>query len=155
VPWGSYSFPFVFRTTGPSLGAAPASISGFSMTPLPEGTRVTLSVVPTQPGVAVTFVLPAGVTPARTSLPGILRNGRWIATYIAVPTDGIAWDASFRKGAEEALPNIRVAISSSRLPGGSGWQSLPGWLPQDAAVWSANATWVLPAQVIAPVPPLR
>ena len=60
------------------------------MTPLPEGTRVTLSVVPTQPGVAVTFVLPAGVTPARTSLPGIVRNGRWIATYIAVPTDGIA-----------------------------------------------------------------
>jgi hypothetical protein len=155
VPWGSYSFPFVFRTTGPSLGPAPASISGFGMTPLPEGTHVTLSVVPTEPGVTVTFVLPEGVTPARSSLPGIVRNGRWMATYIAVPTDGIAWNASFRKGAEQALPDIRVAISSSRLPGGSGWQRLPGWLPQDAAVWSANATWVIPAQVIAPVPPLR
>jgi Peptidase family M28 len=155
VPWSRDSFPFVFRTTGPPLGAAPASISGFSTTPLPEGSHVTLSVVPKQPGVAVTFVLPEGVTPARTSLPGIVRNGRWIATYIAVPPEGIAWDASFRKGAEQALPAIRVAISSSRLPGGSGWQSLPDWLPQDAAVWSANATWVLPAQVIAPVPPLR
>ncbi len=155
VPWGRYSFPFVFRTTGPSLGAPPASISGFTMTPLPEGTHVTLSVVPREPGVAVTFVLPEGVTPARSSLPGIVRNGNWIATYIAVPPEGIAWDGSFRKGTDRALPNIRVAISSARLPGGSGWQSLPDWLPQDAAVWSANATWVIPAQVIAPVPPLR
>jgi hypothetical protein len=155
VPWGRYGYPFVFRTTGPSLGAAPASVNGFSLTPLPEGTHVTLSVVPRQPGVAVTFVLPEGVTPARSSLPGIVRNGRWIATYVAVPPEGIAWDASFRKGADQALPDIRVAISSSRLPGGFGWQSLPEWLPQDAAVWSADATWVIPAQVIAPVPPLR
>jgi hypothetical protein len=155
VPMGRYSFPFVFRTTGPSLGAAPASVSGFSLTPLPEGTHVTLSVTPTQPGIAVTFVLPEGVTPARTSLPGIIRNNRWIATYIAVPPEGIAWEASFHKGAEQALPNIRLALSSSRLPGGDGWQSLPHWLPQETTVWSAGATWILPAQVIAPVPPLR
>jgi len=155
VPMGRYSFPFVFRTTGPSLGAAPASVSGFSLRPLPEGTHVTLSVTPTQPGIAVTFVLPEGVTPARTSLPGIIRNNRWIATYIAVPPEGIAWEASFRKGAEPALPNIRLAFSSSRLPGGDGWQSLPHWLPQETTVWSAGATWILPAQVIAPVPPLR
>lgn len=155
VPWGRYGFPFVFRTIGPSLGAAPASVSGFNLTPLPEGTHVTLSVVPRQPGVAVTFVLPEGVTPARSSLPGIVRNNHWIATYIAIPPEGLAWDASFHKGAEEALPNIRLAVSSSRLPGGSGWQSLPDWLPQETAVWSANVTWVLPAQVIAPVPPLR
>ena len=61
----------------------------------------------------------------------------------------------FRKGAEPALPNIRLAFSSSRLPGGDGWQSLPHWLPQEMTVWSAGATWILPAQVIAPVPPLR
>jgi hypothetical protein len=155
VPMGRYSFPFVFRTTGPSLGAAPASVSGFSLTPLPEGTHVTLSVTPKQPGIAVTFVLPEGLTPARTSLPGIIRNNRWIATYIAVPPEGIAWDASFHRGAEQALPNIRLAVSSSRLPGGDGWQSLPHWLPQETTVWSAGATWILPAQVIAPVPPLR
>jgi hypothetical protein len=123
--------------------------------PLPDGTHVTLSVVPREPGVAVAFVLPEGVTPARSSPAGIVRNGHWIATYIAVPPEGIAWDGSFRKGTDQALPNIRVAISSARLPGGSGWQSLPEWLPQEVAVWSANATWVLPAQVIAPVPPLR
>ena len=155
VALGRYSFPFVFRTTGPSLGAAPASVSGFNLTPLPEGTHVTLSVTPTQPGIAVTFVLPEGVTPARTSLPGIIRNNHWIATYIAVPPDGIAWEASFHKGAEPALPNIRLAVTSSRLPGGDGWQSLPHWLPQETNVWSASATWILPAQVIAPVPPLR
>ena len=92
---------------------------------------------PRQPGIAVTFVLPPGVTPARTSLPGIVRNNHWIATYIAIPQEGIAWEASFHKGVEQVLPDIRLAVSSARLPGGDGWQSLPHWLPQETTVWSA------------------
>jgi hypothetical protein len=76
---------------------------------------------------------------------------------VAVPAEGIAWHASFRT-APAILQNLRIAVTSSRFPGGTGWQGLPVWLPQDTAVWSSNATWVLPPQVvpaIAPVPPLR
>jgi hypothetical protein len=58
----------------------------------------------------------------------------------------------------EKLRETRIAVTAARLPGGTGWQGLPSWLPQDTAAWSASATWVLPATAdpaIAPVPPLR
>ena len=184
IPWGRYSFPFVFRSSGPTLGPAPAAVSAFAIHPVAEGYQLTVSVVPREPGLTVTFMLPPGVAPARSSLPGVVRLGRWTATFVSVPLEGIAWDASFPgivpmsdRGRTVVAPGpdqgqtgvrpqfdpatllgLRIAIISSRLPGGSGWQSLPAWLPQDTAVWSANATWVLPASAnaaIAPVPPLR
>jgi hypothetical protein len=158
VPWGRYPFPFVFRTAGPALGPAPATISAFTIKPLPEGSQISVSVQVTQPGVSASFILPAGVRPARSSLPGVVRLGRWTATFVAVPAEGLAWEASVRGAPPESLAATRIAITSSRLPGGSGWQSLPVWLPQDSAVWSATATWILAAPVpppIAPVPPLR
>jgi hypothetical protein len=155
IPWGRYSFPFVFRAAGPSLGPPPASVTSFALKPLADGSQLSASVTPREPGLLVTFVLPPGITPARSSLPGAVRLGRWTAAFAAVPLEGIAWEASFRLP-PSALEGVRVAVTSARLPGGAGWQSLPGWLPQDTAVWSANGTWVLPPPgSIAPVPPLR
>ena len=157
IPWGRYGFPFVFRAEGPSLGPAPASIGSFEVKPLADGSQLSMSVIPREPGLVVTFVLPAGITPARSSLPGALRLGRWAATFVAVPAEGLAWEASLRTP-PSSLQDVRVAVTSSRFPGGTGWQSLPAWLPQGAAVWSSSATWVLPAGrpgAIAPVPPLR
>ena len=195
IPWGRYSFPFVFRTAGPTLGPAPAGVSAFAIAPVAGGYQLSVSVVPREPGLMVTFMLPAGVAPARSSLPGVTRLGHWTATFVSVPPEGLAWDATFpgvgsgpdrgqtgvAPGSDrgqtgvalgsdrgqtgvrprfdpQVLTGLRIAVTSSRLPGGSGWQSLPGWLPQETAVWSANATWVLPASAtaaIAPVPPLR
>jgi hypothetical protein len=158
VPWGNSVFPFVFRTAGPSLGPAPASVSSFNVKPLPEGSLISVSIAVREPGLAASFILPAGITPARSSLPGRQRLGRWTATFIAVPAEGLAWEASVRGTPPERLRDTYIAITSSRLPGGSGWQSLPGWLPQESAVWSASATWILaapPETAIAPVPPLR
>ncbi len=157
IPWGRYGFPFVFRAAGPSLGAAPASIGAFEVKPLADGSQLSISVIPREPGLMVTFVLPAGIMPARSSLPGAVRLGRWAATFVAVPAEGIAWEANLRTP-PASLEDVRVAVTSSRFPGGTGWQGLPAWLPQDAAVWSGNATWVLPPSrpgAIAPVPPLR
>jgi hypothetical protein len=157
IPWGRYSFPFVFRATLPALGPAPASVTSFAVEPLADGAQIALAIAPREPGLTFTFILPEGVIPARSSLPGIIRLGRWTATFVAVPAEGIAWHASFRTP-PAILQNLRIAVTSSRFPGGTGWQGLPVWLPQDTAVWSSNATWVLPPQVvpaIAPVPPLR
>ena len=158
VPWGRYTFPFVFRSAGPSLGAAPAAISAFDVKPLADGIQLTLSIVPREPGLTLSFVLPAGVTPARSSLPGVARLGRWTATYVAPPPEGIGWEASFRGATADQLRETRIAITSAGLPGGGGPQRLPAWLPETAAVWSASVTWVVPASTapaIAPVPPLR
>lgn len=112
--------------------------------------------IPRTRGIAIAFVLPEGLTPARSTLPGVPRLGRWTATYLAPPPEGIAWRASFSGIAPERLREVRVAVTDFGLPGGVGWQRLPGWLPQERTVWTATATWVVvPPAGIAPVPPLR
>jgi hypothetical protein len=112
--------------------------------------------VPTGPGLLAAFTLPEGVVPSRSSLPGIVTRGRWRAVYLGVPDDGITWRASFKTGVETKLPLTRGVIWSSRFPGGTGWQSLPAWLPQERVVWDVDIAWILaPPAVIPPVPPLR
>jgi hypothetical protein len=160
IPWGSLAQPFVFSTTMASLGPAPAAISGFTLAPATEGTgtTVTLSIVPREPALSMSFVLPAGMTPERSNFPGLIRLGRWTATFYAPPPEGIAWQASFASATAEALKGIRVAVTSGGLPGAPGPQRLPPWLPQEHAVWNAWFTWVLDPSApppIEPVPPLR
>jgi hypothetical protein len=156
VPFGRYQHPYVFRTTAPSPGPAPGSISGFTLKPVAAGTELTMTIVPRAPGLNAVFVLPEGVTPSRSSLPGIVSRGRWRAVFVSVPAEGITWRASFKSGLEQKLPATRGVIMSSRYPGGSGWQSLPAWLPQENAVWDMDLAWILaPSDTIAPVAPLR
>ena len=158
VPWGRFSDPFVFRTNGPSLGPPPAAIAGFTVTPAANSVDVSVSVVPKRSTLAVSFVLPTGLSPSRSNLPGVPRLGQWTATFVAAPTEGIAWRATFRSAEANRLRDIRIVVTDSGFPDGGGWQRLPGWLPQDRAVWTASATWVIPAAEVAalePVPPLR
>jgi hypothetical protein len=143
VPWGRLPQPFVFRTTGPSLGAAPLDVAELTTKPVAAGTELSVSIVPRQNGMAVSFILPAGVVPARSNLPGALRLGRWTATFIAPPADGIQWRASFGPGVPDPARDVRIAVTQSGFPGGAGPQRLPGWLPQDRAVWTTSATWVI------------
>lgn len=151
IPWGRLPHPFVFRTMGPGLGPAPVDIARFTVTPLEAGTEVEVTVIPKREGLAISFVVPGGLAPARSNLPGALRLGQWTAAFVAPPADGITWRASF-SGADPARVNeIRIAVSDFRQP-------LPAWLPQERTVWTAAQTWVVPAATRAPialVPPLR
>jgi hypothetical protein len=158
VPWEPIARPFVFRTEGPSLGPAPVSVAAFDLTPTPEGLHLRLAVVPREPGLMVRFVLPSDVVPVHSNLPGRMRFGRWTATFVAVPDEGVAWEARVDGVTAETLRETRLAVTSFRFPGGEGWQQLPGWLPQTHSVWTGTATWLVPATSgpdIAPVPPLR
>ncbi|HJR60031.1 MAG TPA: M28 family peptidase [Vicinamibacterales bacterium] len=160
IPWGSLAQPFVFSTTSAPLPAAPASVTGYATAPAADGAGTTLSVsvIPKEPSLAVSFVLPAGVVPARSNFPGVIRLGRWTATFYAPPPEGIAWQATFASVTPEQLKAVRVAVTSSGLPGAPGWQRLPAWLPQERAVWNGWFTWVLDPSApppIEPVPPLR
>jgi hypothetical protein len=115
-----------------------------------------MTIVPREPGLTALFVLPEGITPARSNFPGVVTRGRWRVVYIGVPPDGVTWRASFKAGVEPRLPDTRAVVVSPRFPGGDGWQSLPAWLPQQNTVWDLDAIWVLAAAApIAPVPPLR
>jgi len=156
VPISRFSLPFVFRTTAPPPGPAPAAISVFTLKSIAGGTELTMTIVPQTPGLTATFVLPDGVIPARSNFPGTNARGRWRATYIGIPSDGVTWTASFKSGVEAKLPAAVAVIASSRFPGGAGWQSLPAWLPQEHAVWRMDILWVVPPPaVIPPVPPIR
>ena len=137
IPWGRLTFPFVFRTAGMPHSPPPASISSFTTSSLNEGVEIAVSVTPQQAGIFVTFVLPENVVPARSNLPGIVRRGRWSATYVAPPPDGVSWRASFARVLPNAPETLRVVVT---LP----WsEQPPQWLPQERAVWSGAATWVL------------
>ncbi|HET7695137.1 MAG TPA: hypothetical protein VFK57_05465, partial [Vicinamibacterales bacterium] len=156
VPLGRYPQPFVFRATAPSPGPAPAAVTEFSLKAVPAGTEVTMTIVPREPGLTALFVLPDGITPARSNLPGAVTRGRWRVVYAGIPSDGVTWRASFKAGLESRLTGARAVVVSSRFPGGTGWQSLPAWLPQQNTVWDADVAWVLAAAApIPPVPPLR
>jgi hypothetical protein len=152
VPVAISSMPFVFRTSAPSPGPPPAVVSAFALTPVGGGTELTMTIVPKAPGLSAAFVLPEGVTPSRSNLPGVVSSRRWRATYVGVPADGVTWQAAFKSGVESTLPATVALIASSRFPGGTGWQSLPSWLPQEHAVWHVDVLWALPPpSVIAPV----
>jgi hypothetical protein len=154
VPFGVFGPPYVFRTTASSPGSAPATVGGFTLKPIAAGTEVTMTIVPQSPGLTAAFVLPEGVVPSRSNLPGLVVRGQWRAAYIAVPADGVTWRASFKSGLESRLTATQAVILSSRVPGGGGWQSLPAWLPQEHVVWDVSVAWILsPAAVIVPAAP--
>lgn len=154
VPWGRFGHPFVFRTNGPPLGAAPADVAGFLITPGQNGVDVSVSLVPRRVALAVSFVLPVGLAPSRSNLPGVPRLGQWTATFVAPPVDGVAWRATFNSGDAARLRDIRIVVTDSGFPDGTGWQRLPGWLPQDRAVWNASASWVIRAAEVGPLEPV-
>jgi hypothetical protein len=132
------------------------------MSPIAEGIELSVSVVPRREGLTVSFVLPSGIAPARSSLPGARRLGRWVATYIAPPLDGLRFQAAFRGVDVQRLRETTVAVTDTGFPGGAGWQRLPDWLPQEHTVWTSTATWAVPAIAgpppqppVAPPAPLR
>ena len=157
VPIRGLAFPFVFRATGPTLGPPPVSIGALTLEPVQAGWELTVTVIPRMPGLGISFVLPAGVEPARSNLPGIVRDGgRWTATYLAPPAEGVVFRASFGGSDSSRIRDLRVMATASGPGDGSGW-SLPPWLPQEHTAWTASASWVVApfALPIAPVPPLR
>jgi peptidase M28-like protein len=156
TPFPAFHMPFVFRTKAPSPGPPPAVVSAFTLTPSPQGTDLSMTIVPQTPGLTAAFLLPDDVKPVRSNLPGIMAGHNWRAAYIAIPSEGVTWRATFAHGVESRLPAAQALIVSSRFPGGSGWQSLPAWLPQEHAVWSLRVIWILGTPTaIPPVPPLK
>ena len=153
VPASPLRHPFVFRATGASLGPPPIGVASLSVDPLAAGTELSVMVVPKRPGLAITFVLPAGLEPARASLPGVVRRERWTATYVAPPADGIVFRASFGRTPPSALHDLRIVAT---VQAGREWP-LPAWLPQTRTAWSAEASWIVApfSLPIAPVPALR
>ena len=87
---------------------------------------------------------------------GRVRSGRWTATFVAPPPEGIAWGRPSPARRPSASAAMRVAVTSARVPGGeagsacrrgcrrSGWSGARGHLGRPSA-----------PPPLEPVPPLR
>jgi hypothetical protein len=116
-----------------------------------DSVQFTVSVTPTVRGLAAWFVMPEQLVPIRPSLPGTSRSGRWVASFGAIPKEGVAFQAFVRASDAERLNDFRVVLQTPRLPGGSGWQGLPSWLPQERGVWTSDARYIVqPLPEVAP-----
>ena len=109
------------------------------------GSELTVTVTPQAAGLSVALSR-AGQRHcrARSNYPGVVQRGRWRALYTAIPAerrhvDGVVQDRQRGVPGDER----NAILISPRFPGGAGWQSLPAWLPQQNAVWHAEAMWVL------------
>jgi hypothetical protein len=146
--------PFVWlREDAASPPAVPARVTAGTGVAAGTNAEYTVSVVPAERALAATFVMPQDVLPLRPNLPGVVRNGRWTARFGAVPPEGVALRAFVPIADIPRLNDLRVVITSARLPGGTGWQGLPSWAPQDRTVWASEAAYILsPLPELAPAP---
>jgi hypothetical protein len=159
VPFRRLPQPFVFRSNGPNLGPAPITIATATVEPLEAGTELAVTVLPASPGLGVSFVLPEGLEPARSNLPGVTRLGHWTATYRAPTPEGLVFRASFGRQTPEGaarLRELRVVATAAGSADGAIWEA-PSWLPSSRTAWTVEAFWIVApfALPIAPVPPLR
>jgi hypothetical protein len=143
-PLGPQTAAFRFRARTTTMAPAPADVKA---TIRNEGgdTAVEIAVVPRIPGIGVTFALPRGLVPIEPNLAGQVRGGRWLATYVAPPPGGVTFTARFENAQAEAIAGTQVLVTAAGLPGGEGWQGLPGWLHQRLAVWTARSVFIVPA----------
>ena len=150
VPVPRLPHPFVFHTKVNATWQIPGTAS-IRTTALGETVEFTVSVVPSQRGVAATFVLPPGLNPFRPNLPGVITRGQWMATFGAVPPEGTAFHAFVPAAQQGQLSRVQVILRTWKLPGGEGWQGLPGWLLQDRTVWTSEARYIVqPLPEVAP-----
>jgi hypothetical protein len=158
VPWSSVDrglptsypidvrAPFVAMREAEEAVPPPAAVHG-ALRRTVDGIEVEVRVVPREPLFAVVFGMPAGVSPVETNLPGIVRQGRWRAVFAAPPPDGASFRARFRANELSAVRTLRVLVVTAGLPGGSGWQKLPAWLPVERAAWSARSVFIVPVEL--------
>jgi hypothetical protein len=135
--------PFIFRTTaGPSV--IPADVRTI-IQPVGSALVVDVTVMPHEPGLTIHVLMPPDVVPWSSTIPGRLRTGgRWRATFAGVPSTGVVLRIAVEPRHLAALSTGAIAIVSTRVPGGAGWQHLPRWLPQETAVWTGRAVFLLP-----------
>jgi hypothetical protein len=142
VPLGPLGAAFIFRARASLLESPPARASS-TVAIDGDAARLEVTVLPAEEGEVMVFALPPGLRPLASNLAGAVRNGRWRAVYAAVPQEGVTLRASFPSTDVARLGEVRAVVFRSGLPGGTGWQRLPRWLPQNHAVWQARSVFVM------------
>lgn len=140
--------PFVVRWSGPAIGVPPGTVTA-ALDRRSDGLDLRVEVQPLQSDLVVELRLPAGGVPRTASLPGTAtRAGGWVATYVAPDPEGLSLTAEFAPDQADAIAAGSVLLRTRRVPGGVGWQQLPGWLPRERTVWSGEAVYAYPLSMV-------
>jgi hypothetical protein len=136
LPLPRLSFPFVYR------GPAEASTAPANATlTFDAGTAtITVQITPDEPALDATIVMPDGVRPTASNLPGLVRRGRWMARVAGLPPEGVAWTATLPAG--RRADGLKVVIVRHGLPGAAAG-AVPAWLASDRSVWATWSMWVV------------
>jgi hypothetical protein len=136
---------FHYRTRASGLVAPPLRVQS-AVTPIADSSDSWLeaSAVPELEGTGVAFMLPWGVTPVESNLRGTVVDGRWRATVVPAPPDGIALRVRLSADSLSRMGDARIVALAHGVPGGVGWQRLPAWLPNDTIAWHAESYFILP-----------
>lgn len=145
APVGAVNTPFRFRARVEPETAPPPGDVASSLTIDPEGrARLEVTIVP-HALTAARLVLPEGVRPATSSLAGVVRGGRWMAAYAAVPAAGLTIHLTFGGLDPSLLGGAVVVFTVAAVPGSTGGSVLPAWLPTADATWLVRSTRIVSA----------
>jgi hypothetical protein len=145
-------WPFALRAAG-ALAEPPFEAEGRS-SPGADGVDLDVTITPRETGATLLLMLPEGVTPLRSSLPGIVRGGAWRASYAAAPGP-VAITLTLPAAHAGRLGAIRAGLIARALPGGAGPYGLPPWLGQQRTVWHARSIYLRPVRWVGTSPGLR
>jgi hypothetical protein len=145
APVGAVNTPFRFRARVEPETAPPPGDVASSLTIDQEGrARLEVTIVP-HALTAARLVLPEGVRPATSSLAGVVRGGRWMAAYAAVPAAGLTIHLTFGGLDPSLLGGAVVVFTVAAVPGSTGGSVLPAWLPTADATWLVRSTRIVSA----------
>jgi hypothetical protein len=145
LPVASVPGVFRFRTPVPPLPVpAPASVQASAGAAVDGRVAFTVRVVPRE-HLWATVALPPGVIPYSSSIPGRVSGGRWRATYVAPPQDGVDIRVVVRASDAAALAGTIAVLSTYSVPESVPGGRVPSWVPVDALTWHPRALYVLPA----------
>lgn len=146
--------PFAFRAPG-VIQPAPVEATWRSATAPDGAIQVDVAVTTSRSGLTLLFLAPPGVVPAGSSLPGVVREGAWVASLAAAPTGTTVLSVTFPAAAAARLGEMRVGAVDRGLPGGEGWLRQPPWLASARTVWHARSLHLVVPVAEAREPALR
>jgi hypothetical protein len=146
--------PFAFRAPG-VVQPPPIEATLRTDTMADGAVQVEIAVKTVAPGLTLLFAAPPGVVPVRSTLPGVVRDGAWVAAFAAAPAGTTVFAATFPAAAAARLGELRVGAVDRGLPGGEGWLRQPAWLASARTVWHARSLHLVTPAAATPQTPLR
>jgi len=150
VPVPRDPLPFVFRAETAAGRVPPARVI-LTVRARAQDVELAMQLTPLEPGLTVSFALPPGVVPLGANLPGrVGRDERWVATFVAPPSEGLDFRAFLDPSAAATAADAVVVVTSPRLPDRAGDGPGPAWLTTDRTAWRARSVYLWRPAVAVP-----